>query len=144
MLNKKYFRVKRDSGKVFEFSSINPEISENLDENGEVLKPENSDHSYWVEYEESFVDYVEQSIQKARWEFSVNGVGYGNLETLKIGSIYKKNISRLLPDVDFGTINPSWVIFDIESNEWMFPTFDTDGIKIWDAGKKEYTPLVSE
>jgi hypothetical protein len=143
MTNKQYFRVKRDSGTIFEFSSINPAVEENLDENKEVISPENSDHSYWVNYEEHYLEYEEDSVQKAMWTFSINGVNYGDLESLKIGVIYRPSIPRLLPSVDFGTENPNYYVFDFELNEWKSPSFDLDGIKIWDTEKKEYVPLPS-
>jgi hypothetical protein len=143
MLNKKYFRVKKDSGAIFEFSSINPNFEENLDENGDVIAPEDSDHSYWVNYDEEYTEYEEDSVQKAMWTFSIKGTNYGDLESLKIGAIYRPSVPRLLPNVDFGTENPNYYVFDFELNEWKSPIFDLDGIKIWNTEKKEYVSLSS-
>lgn len=141
MINKKYFKVHRDNGRIFEFLSLNPSLAEDTDENGEVVAPEDSIHSVWVNYEEHYEEYVEDDVNKAKWTFSINGVNFGDLETLKIGAIYRQQYPRLLPDVDFGTTNPSWYVFDLELNEWKAPLFDTDGIKVWDTVKKEYVPL---
>jgi hypothetical protein len=143
MLNKKYFKIHSDNGKIFDFSSINPAQEENLDEDGNIIAPEDSIHSQWIHYEEHFEEYEEESVKKARWTFSINGTDFGDLETLKIGAIYRKEYPRLLPDTDFGSTNPSWYVFDLEKNEWMAPLFDTDGVKIWDTVKKEYVPLTS-
>lgn len=140
-MTKNFFRVKADSGLIFEFAAINPDIVENLDENGEVIAPEDSIHSYWVGYEEYYHEYEEESVKKARWNFKINNVDYGNLEDLQLGAIYRKDIPRLLPNVDFGSTNPSWYVFDLEDNEWKAPLFDTDGVKIWDTVQRRYAAI---
>lgn len=148
MLNKKYFRVHKSNGTIFEFTSINEEIY-SVDSEGQKSVDgseliEDSAHSYWVGYVEHYDQYEEDGVQKARWNFSINDVNYGDLESLKIGSIYRPLIPRLLPNVDFGTTNPDYYVFDFELNEWKSPLFDLDGIKIWNTDKKEYVPLPSQ
>ena len=144
-MNKKYFRVHKANGTVFEFASINEEMS--VVESGEQESTVGSDqledsvHSSWVHYVDHYEAYEEDGVQKARWTFSINDVNYGDLESLKIGAIYRPSIPRLLPNVDFGTTNPDYYVFDFELNEWKAPLFDLDGIKIWDTDKKEYVPL---
>ena len=144
-INKKYFRVHKANGTIFEFMSVNPETAAVTPEglvitdDSENLK--DSEHSFWVGYEEKYEEYEENSVKKARWNFYINDVLYGNLEDLVIGAIYRSSIPRLLPNVDFGTTNPSYYVFDFELNEWKSPLFDTSGIKIWDAEKKQYVPL---
>jgi hypothetical protein len=140
-MTKNFFRVKADSGLIFEFFSINPDVVENLNEDGEVIAPEDSVHSYWVSYEDYYHEYEEDSVKKAQWNLKINGVNFGNLEDLKLGAIYRKDFPRLLPSVDFGTTNPSWFVFDLEDNEWKSPLFDTNGVKVWDTVQKDYVLL---
>jgi hypothetical protein len=132
----KHFRVRKDSGQIFEFDSKSEDqVAENPDLYAE------SEHSFWVEYTDVYEEYEDQFIKKARWNLYINDKSYGDLETLKMGAIYRAQYPRLLPNIDFGTTNPSYYVFDLDLNEWKSPLFDVSGIKVWDTSLKEYKSI---
>lgn len=145
LTNKKYFRVHRETGKIFEFASLLPDaiiidpVEGEIDPNNIDLSE--SSHSYWVHYVEVYEEYEEDSVKKARWTFNIDDVNYGNLESLVLGAIYRPNIPRLLPAIDFSDTNPNYFIFDLDLNEWKSPLFELDGIKIWNTELKQYVGI---
>ena len=135
--NKKFFRVNKDTGKIFEFASIEPTLIFK-NESGDYVNKSSTDiretpHSYWVEYVESYEEYVENDIKKARYKFSINGIDYGNLEKLQLGCVYKPDHPAILP--------PNAYVFDTLSAEWKSPLFELDGIKIWNPIMQQYEKL---
>jgi hypothetical protein len=133
-----HFRVRKQNDQIFEFDSKNEEY---ILDNPDLYKE--TDHSFWVEYKDVYEEYEEDSVKKARYNLYIDDVNFGNLESLILGAVYKKEYARLLPKIDFGTSNPNYYVFDRESNEWKAPLFDIDGIKIWNISSKKYEPLPS-
>lgn len=134
---RKFFKVNKATGIISDFAMVNPDVVEDA-------VPENSELFYWVEYVDRFDVVIEDDVEKGKWTLVVGDQDYGDLEDMKIGAIYRSDIPYLLPNVDFGTMNPAYFVFDIESGEWKSPIFDASGMKIWDIGTRDYVPLTSE
>lgn len=137
MIMKKFFKVNSATGIISDFKMVNPDVRDD-----EV--PEDSDFFYWVEYVDKFEPITVDDVEMAKWTLVIGEKEWGDLEDLKIGAIYRSDIPYLLPNVDFGTLNPAYFVFDVESGEWKSPVFDASGMKIWDAGTRDYVPLQAE
>ena len=133
MIMRKFFKVNSATGIISGFDMVNPDVEEDS-------APEDSDFFYWVEYVDKFEPIVVDDVEMAKWTLVIGDQEWGNLEDLKIGAIYRADVPYLLPNVDFGTLNPAYFVFDLESGEWKSPVFDVDGMQIWDAGSRSYVP----
>ena len=128
-------KLKKDTNQVADFAS---EISNHYDPSIYI----ESDFFKWIEYKQEREEYKENEVLKSKWKLIIDNEYYGDLETLKIGSIIDFTKKCILPKIDFGEISPIFFVYDFELGEWKSPTYQGGVVNRWDVDTKQYVPII--